>query len=62
MANDWKDRLGVVYSTNPDFEFTNNEESEQETLPVNHQKLRVALDRTKLKRKSVTLITWFVGT
>ncbi|OQX77537.1 MAG: translation initiation factor [Bacteroidetes bacterium 4484_249] len=21
MANDWKDRLGVVYSTNPDFEF-----------------------------------------
>ena len=62
MANDWKDRLGVVYSTNPDFEFTNNEESEQETLSPNQQNLRVWLDRKKRKGKSVTLITGFVGT
>ena len=62
MANDWKDRLGVVYSTNPDFEFTNNEESERETLSPNQQNLKVSLDRKKRKGKSVTLITGFVGT
>jgi len=61
MANDWKDRLGVIYSTHPDFEFTNNEEYEQETLPPNQQKLRVLLDRKKRKGKSVTLIAGFIG-
>ena len=61
MANDWKDRLGVVYSTNSDFEFTNDEENEQETLPPNQQNLRVSLDRKKRKGKSVTLITGFIG-
>ena len=30
--NDWKDRLNVVYSTNPDFKFDNGEEDEPETL------------------------------
>ena len=38
--NDWKDRLGMVYSTNPDFNF-DSETEEQETLPKNQQKLRV---------------------
>ena len=33
--NDWKKRLGVVYSTNPDFAYASREEEqEQQTLPL----------------------------
>ena len=61
MSNDWKDRLGVVFSTNPDFQYKKEEEEEQKTLPVQQQHLKVSLDRKKRKGKSVTLITGFVG-
>ena len=30
--NDWKDRLNVVYSTNPDFNYEMDDEEEQATL------------------------------
>ena len=30
--NDWKDRLNVVYSTNPDFKYELDDEEEQTTL------------------------------
>lgn len=60
MANDWKDRLGMVYSTNPDFKFETENEGET-TLPPQQQKLYVSLDRKKRKGKSVTLVTGFVG-
>ena len=59
--NDWKDRLGVVFSTNNDFDYTHEQEEEQETLPPKQQTLKVSLDRKKRKGKSVTLITNFVG-
>ncbi len=62
MANDWKERLGMVYSTNPDFNYNNGEEEEQETIPPKQQNLKVSLDRKKRKGKSVTLVTGFVGT
>ncbi|RLD59077.1 MAG: translation initiation factor [Bacteroidetes bacterium] len=61
MANDWKERLGVVFSTNPDFEYDNEKDEEQETIAANQQDLRVSLDRKKRKGKSVTLVTGFVG-
>ncbi len=61
MANDWKERLGMVYSTNPDFNYDNGEDDEQETIPPQQQNLRVSLDRKKRKGKSVTLVTGFVG-
>lgn len=61
MSNDWKDRLGVVFSTNPDFSYENIKGEEQETLPPQQQNLRVVLDRKKRKGKSVTLVTGFVG-
>jgi translation initiation factor 1 len=61
MSTDWKDRLGVVYSTNSDFKFQQEENESTETLPPSKQNLRVMLDRKQRKGKSVTLITGFVG-
>lgn len=61
MANDWKERLGMVYSTNPDFQYETNAENEPETLAPQKQNLRVQLDRKQRKGKSVTLITGFIG-
>lgn len=61
-SNDWKDRLNVVYSTNPDFRYETEEEEETTTLPPAQQKLRVQLDRKNRGGKVVTLVTGFVGT
>ena len=60
--NDWKQRLGMVYSTNPDFEYQTSQEQEQQTLPPQQQNLRVWLDRKQRGGKVVTLIKGFVGT
>ena len=60
--NDWKDRLNVVYSTNPDFKYENDVEEEVETLPKNQQKLRVSMEKKGRGGKTVTLIRGFVGT
>lgn len=59
--NDWKNRLGMVYSTNPDFKFQTREEEEADTLPNDKQRLRVSLDKKNRKGKSVTIISGFVG-
>jgi len=61
MAKDWKDKLGVVYSTNPDFEYSQDDNEAQETLSPNQQDLRVMLDKKNRKGKAVTLISGFVG-
>lgn len=61
-SNDWKDRLNVVYSTNPDFHYETEETEEVSTLPAGQQKLRVQLDRKNRGGKVVTLVTGFVGT
>ena len=61
MENDWKKRLGVVYSTNPDFEFDSDQQEETQTLPPEEQKLFVKLDRKNRKGKTVTLVEGFVG-
>ena len=60
--NDWKQRLGMVYSTNPDFEYQTSEEEVQQTLPPQQQNLRVWLDRKQRGGKVVTLVKGFVGT
>lgn len=52
---------GVVYSTNPDFEYELESDGEQETLAPAQQDLRVHLDRKQRGGKIVTLITGFVG-
>lgn len=59
---DWKDRLNVVYSTNPDFNYEVDNDEEQATIEPNQQNLRVQLDRKNRGGKVVTLITGFVGT
>ena len=61
MASDWKDRLGVVYSTNSDFKYDSGAEQEPDTLPANQQKLIVQLDKKNRKGKAVTLVTGFTG-
>ena len=60
MANDWKERLGVVFSTNPDYNFTTTQEQATETLAPEKQNLRVWLDRLKGGRVA-TVIRGFVG-
>lgn len=44
-SNDWKERLNIVYSTNPDFKYDNGDEPEAETLPKQQQKLRVSIEK-----------------
>lgn len=59
--NDWKKRLGLVYSTNPDIQYETTEVEEPETLPKNQQKLRVRIERSGRNGKTVTLISGFIG-
>ncbi len=59
--NDWKSRLGMVYSTNPDFNYEHIEQEQAPTLPNAKQNLRVWLDRKQRAGKSVTLVKGYVG-
>lgn len=56
-----KKRIGVVYSTDPDYDYNYKKEGEPDELPAAEQRLRVLLDRKKRKGKEVTLVTGFVG-
>lgn len=60
--NDWKSRLGVVYSTNPDFEYRQEVQEEQATLEPSKQRLTVRIDRRQRAGKQVTLVEGFIGT
>lgn len=62
MDNDWKKRLGMVYSTNPDFQFESGEQEETETVVPQKQQLYVSLDKKNRKGKKVTLVEGFTGT
>ena len=59
--NDWKDRLNIVYSTNPDFQYSTGENEDIETLPKQQQKLRVSIEKNHRGGKTVTIIKNFVG-
>jgi len=60
--NDWKSRLGVVFSTNPEFSYENEEECDNENLlPNDKQKLIVSIDRRNRGGKQVTVITGYKG-
>lgn len=55
-----KNRSGIVYSTNPEFEFSDNEDDIQ-TLPPTQQDLRIWLER-KGGGKVTTAVKGFTGT
>ena len=62
MDNDWKKRLGVVYSTSNEYDYDYENQESESTLPPRQQSLRVMLDKKNRKGKAVTLITGFKGT
>lgn len=60
--NDWKNRLGVVYSTNPEFNYSKEDKDDSvETLSPEKQKLIVSIDRRNRGGKQVTIVNGFVG-
>ena len=54
--------VGVVYSTNPDYQYQYDDIPDAVTLPPDQQRLRISLDRHHRGGKTVTLVTGFVGT
>ena len=59
MGKNKKNRKGVLYSTNPDFEYE-YEDNEMETLPNNQQDLKVCIDKHRAGKVAV-IIKNFVG-
>ena len=57
-----KNRIGVIYSTNPDHDYDYYEDEEMDDLEPSKQKLRVLIDRKQRRGKEVTLVTGFIGT
>ncbi|MBI1222090.1 MAG: translation initiation factor [Bacteroidetes bacterium] len=61
MSNKNKKRDGVVFSTDPDFEYQGFEEQDEDTLNPSDQKLRVMLERKGRGGKDVTIVHNFIG-
>jgi len=61
MSKKKKNRIDIVYSTNPDYNYDYDLSEEQETLSPQQQDLRVSLDKKQRKGKAVTLVTGFIG-
>lgn len=61
MSKNKKIPVGVVFSTNPDFDFSFGEDDTAETLAPEKQVLKVQLDKKARAGKQVTIITGFIG-
>ena len=61
MSKNKKERINIVYSTNPDFQYDQEEDEAQETLDPNAQTLYVSIDRKQRAGKEVTLVEGFIG-
>lgn len=60
--NDWKERLGVVFSTSDEFKYENKDEKTVvDEINKNKQSLRIFLDKKQRKGKKVTIIANFQG-
>ncbi len=55
-----KDRINVVYSTNPNFVYEQEQNEEPETLPIHSQELKIWLERYKGDKKA-SVIKGFIG-
>jgi len=60
MSKKDKNRINVVYSTNPDFKYESEQEEETTTLPAAQQNLKVYLDRLG-GGKLLSRVTGFIG-
>lgn len=57
-----KNKVGVVYSTNPDYQYQYEGDDEiRDTLPPQQQKLHVCMERSGRGGKTVTVVDNFVG-
>ena len=56
-----KQKIGIVYSTNQDFDYEYDETTKQETLEPAKQSLKIKLDKKQRKGKVVTLVSGFIG-
>lgn len=62
-CDDWKSRLNIVYSTNPDFRYDDGrEEADSPAAPREKQQVRIRLDKRNRGGKVVTLVTGVEGT
>ena len=52
---------GIVFSTNPELQFTSDQIPEEDTPQPKFQDLRISLDRKQRAGKAVTLISGFRG-
>ncbi len=56
-----KNRTGIVYSTNQNFEYQTDDEISIETLSPEKQNLLVYKDSKQRKGKTVTIVSGFIG-
>jgi len=61
MSKKKNENSGIVYSTNPDFKYNNENSPDPITLTPAQQDLRVMRDSKQRGGKTVTLIKGFVG-
>lgn len=61
MSKKDKQKVNIVYSTNPNFSFDEEDQDEIETLDKQQQQLKVFIDRKQRKGKSVTIVSGFIG-
>jgi translation initiation factor 1 len=61
MGKKKNNKIGTVYSTNPDFEYEYENQEEDMYLAPDKQHLKVLLDAKARKGKKVTLVEGFVG-
>ena len=61
MSNKSKYLQGVVYSTDPQYQYQKQKEVHQENLPNQKQQLRVRIEKQHRGGKTVTVVDGFVG-
>lgn len=59
MAKNKKNKIGVMYSTNSNFEY--EYESEENTIDIQDQRLEVWIDKKNRGGKVATIVKGFVG-